>query len=756
MGIENAIITRQYGKAKYESLKGEKMKVVNEAIDETPFDRESRYCIYEIITDREYAEDDLNEDEIKIRGVSENMRGAVDILQEITEEGKEGVIRDNEINEFIPIADIEQWLEFQNSVAEDSDDEPFDEKLNEGKADIYNEMEDDYFNALEKAEENGNARFVVAPDTEQEEEFDSFDQAKKYAQEIGVDKIYVDSFSECYGYYCDGEYTDYDEHILDLDRNIVENLKEDLNRSDVNKEVEKWAKDDFEQGLTLDPDDYDEFKHLLIDNHSELEKEPDESFRNWFNYYFDVLDNVRSDKHDDLDEKLIQGKSDATLKKNIATEVKAGKDPKQAYAIAKSIQKKNESLKENLSLITDGAGWTSDVVFGVTSDNKLFGYCSDSNTLSLFDNTLESQLEELENYISNEINDDETHSYFEGDIEEVRNTKLEDLVDPDDIEELLNDADIYDTISEYLDLTGDWNSDDEEYFDESLEEAYIEVGSKEEVEEYLDKYTKEFEKPAQLPTSSYDKEPLVIDLEDRRVGIVKDKDNNFVVSVETLWNNKEDIKKFKSLENAKDWFMYQTFPSKEQIEKKLDKAETEIQTESLNNPYSLKLSKSERSEAIKLAKCMLDKIDKEKEYTEEELYDLADPDDEETEDLLLYAVLHLQDKGLLDRTESGKLKRSALEEDAALLAALPEIMNAVNLGLGIKSLADELSESTKNEQLQQELNQEEIDVDKVVEIKDKIEDARYWEDQYIKDKEPAKAMYYQDEKEKLEENKENN
>lgn len=47
-----------------------------------------------------------------------------------------------------------------------------------------------------------------------------------------------------------------------------------------------------------------------------------------------------------LDEKLIQGKSDATLKKNIATEVKAGKDPKQAYAIAKSVQKKNESFED--------------------------------------------------------------------------------------------------------------------------------------------------------------------------------------------------------------------------------------------------------------------------------------------------------------------------------------------------------------------------------------------------------------------------
>lgn len=43
-----------------------------------------------------------------------------------------------------------------------------------------------------------------------------------------------------------------------------------------------------------------------------------------------------------VQEKLIQGSSDETLKKNIATEIEAGKDPKQAYAIAKSIQDKNK------------------------------------------------------------------------------------------------------------------------------------------------------------------------------------------------------------------------------------------------------------------------------------------------------------------------------------------------------------------------------------------------------------------------------
>ena len=39
---------------------------------------------------------------------------------------------------------------------------------------------------------------------------------------------------------------------------------------------------------------------------------------------------------------LIEGKSEASLQKNIATEIEAGKDPKQAAAIACSVQRKAE------------------------------------------------------------------------------------------------------------------------------------------------------------------------------------------------------------------------------------------------------------------------------------------------------------------------------------------------------------------------------------------------------------------------------
>lgn len=96
--------------------------------------------------------------------------------------------------------------------------------LNEGKADIYNEIENEYFQALNKAEENGLITYIVAKDTEDEEEFDSFEEAKKYAQQLNLQEIYVKGFAECYGYYCDGDYVEYPDHILNLNKEIVEQL----------------------------------------------------------------------------------------------------------------------------------------------------------------------------------------------------------------------------------------------------------------------------------------------------------------------------------------------------------------------------------------------------------------------------------------------------------------------------------------------------------------------------------------------------
>ncbi len=44
---------------------------------------------------------------------------------------------------------------------------------------------------------------------------------------------------------------------------------------------------------------------------------------------------------------LIQGKSEKTLGKNIGKEISAGKDPKQAAAIAYSVQRKNKDAAMN-------------------------------------------------------------------------------------------------------------------------------------------------------------------------------------------------------------------------------------------------------------------------------------------------------------------------------------------------------------------------------------------------------------------------
>ena len=61
-----------------------------------------------------------------------------------------------------------------------------------------------------------------------------------------------------------------------------------------------------------------------------------------------LRDELDTDKLEIIDEKFIQGKSDKTLQKNIETEIKAGKDPKQAAAIAYSIRDevKKKSMKE--------------------------------------------------------------------------------------------------------------------------------------------------------------------------------------------------------------------------------------------------------------------------------------------------------------------------------------------------------------------------------------------------------------------------
>ena len=143
----------------------------------------------------------------------------------------------------------------------------FENDLKEGRSDIYHQIEDEYFQALQKAQDNGSVTFIVGKDTEQEDEFDTFEDAVEYAKQIGEDKVFVSEFAICYGYYCDGEYDEYEERILDLDKNILEDL--------------------------------------------------------------------------------MQSSSEEAFKKNVETEIEAGKDPKQAVAIAYAVKDKN--LKENFN-----------------------------------------------------------------------------------------------------------------------------------------------------------------------------------------------------------------------------------------------------------------------------------------------------------------------------------------------------------------------------------------------------------------------
>lgn len=300
----------------------------------------------------------------------------------------------------------------------------FSSKLQEGRADIYNQLEDEYFAALSRAEEKGIVTFTVDKDGEQEEEFDSFDVAVEYAKEIGKDKIHVSSFGECYGAYCDGEYEEYDEHILDLNRNIVENFNEAINnpyslklskaeRSEaiklakdlINKlddkkytrealynlidpeadyseeyvnyavnylvdigklkyEDNKYIKEELIEGFkpifykdyTIEYDDEKTNSYIILNN-----KDEDATAGHMFKSIaaakraIDADDlaypnqNEYDEEDDILDEKLIQSSSEEAFKKNVETEIEAGKDPKQAVAIAYAVKEKNEEFNEEIS-----------------------------------------------------------------------------------------------------------------------------------------------------------------------------------------------------------------------------------------------------------------------------------------------------------------------------------------------------------------------------------------------------------------------
>lgn len=78
---------------------------------------------------------------------------------------------------------------------------------------------------------------------------------------------------------------------------------------------------------------------------------------------------------------LIQSASKGALQKNIATEIKAGKDPRQAAAIAYSVQRKNDSEEKNYKYIMYGTTGEKEVTNltqaeaeALLKNNRMLGY----------------------------------------------------------------------------------------------------------------------------------------------------------------------------------------------------------------------------------------------------------------------------------------------------------------------------------------------------------------------------------------------
>lgn len=106
--------------------------------------------------------------------------------------------------------------------------EEFSSDLKEGTSSVYLDMLADYHKALNKAEKLGNVVFTVDLDGEDEEEFDTWRSAVKYAKENGFDRVHVSGFGfeGPYGYDT-GDYEEYDAQFLDLNKEpINESLTE--------------------------------------------------------------------------------------------------------------------------------------------------------------------------------------------------------------------------------------------------------------------------------------------------------------------------------------------------------------------------------------------------------------------------------------------------------------------------------------------------------------------------------------------------
>lgn len=159
---------------------------------------------------------------------------------------------------------------------------------------------------------------------------------------------------------------------------------------------------------------------------------------------------------DSIKDELVQSSSKEALKKNIATEIEAGKDPKQAAAIAYSIQRKNDAVEDDFRgeiIDTDEAtfdtyrgydiGRTSDGNFIVELDNGVIQVESFGEAVELIDEFLDKTEQMLrDRAIGSKIKDTDYTPYFKKElIKEVARQKKkvqEDEPEEDDEQTRLN------------------------------------------------------------------------------------------------------------------------------------------------------------------------------------------------------------------------------------------------------------------------------------------------------------------------------
>lgn len=135
----------------------------------------------------------------------------------------------------------DSYLWDDEEESEDEEGEPITDSLKEGTSSIYLDMLDDYHKALTRAEKSGHITYTVETEDD-EEEFDTWKSAVKYAQKHNINKIHVSSFGfEGPDGYDNGDYEEYEERDLDLNK---EPYSESLTESE--KSLKDLIKDSYD------------------------------------------------------------------------------------------------------------------------------------------------------------------------------------------------------------------------------------------------------------------------------------------------------------------------------------------------------------------------------------------------------------------------------------------------------------------------------------------------------------------------------